>query len=423
MSRIPVTLLLLALSLSSIGIGYAQKFQPKSIQFKGDSEFSDLELMTAAGLKLGDVLTSAEMNQHSQLLMDTGLFEGLTYKFDGQDLVFQITPSSQLYPLRLENLPLGSATDLDAKLRKRLPLYHGKVPGEGGILNDICTALQDELKTLGMKVTVGANPFSDPVSHKVAAISFSVTAPAVLIGDVEPDGTVDPSVRPILAKAAGMSYDREGSSKLIEKSVIETYREMGFLDADAHATSQPTPVITSDAIRIPFQVSVTAGPIYKVAAIQLAPGMAVSQADFDKQSMTHPGDVADGTHIRQNWEFIARQYHNHGYMKARVIATPTLDRAQSTVRYAVDAEAGPVYNMGNLTIENVSEDLRSAMMAAWKLPAGAVFNEGAIRGFFATHDVNPKLERVFAAVNTKYTLHLNDDNKTVDVSLRLEKRP
>ena len=55
-------------------------------------------------------------------------------------------------------------------------------------------------------------------------------------------------------------------------------------------------------------------------------------------------------------------------------------------------------------------------------PRGAPFNEGAVRGYFATHDVNPKLERIFALVNCKYVLHLNDASKTVDVVLRLEKR-
>jgi hypothetical protein len=78
--------------------------------------------------------------------------------------------------------------------------------------------------------------------------------------------------------------------------------------------------------------------------------------------------------------------------------------------------------MGKLTIENVSDDLRALMLKAWKMPEGAVFNEGAVLGFFATHDVNPQLERIFAAVNLKYTLRVNDDTRTVDTTIRLEKR-
>ncbi len=87
----------------------AQKFQPKSIQFKGDPEYSvtlrgDEELMAAAGLKKGVVLDYAEMNDHSKLLMDSGMFASLAFKFDGQDLIFTITPSTDLYPIHLENL-------------------------------------------------------------------------------------------------------------------------------------------------------------------------------------------------------------------------------------------------------------------------------------------------------------------------------
>ena len=41
----------------------------------------------AAGLKGGSVYTTAEMNNHAKLLMDSGVFDHLTYKFDGVDLI------------------------------------------------------------------------------------------------------------------------------------------------------------------------------------------------------------------------------------------------------------------------------------------------------------------------------------------------
>jgi hypothetical protein len=78
--------------------------------------------------------------------------------------------------------------------------------------------------------------------------------------------------------------------------------------------------------------------------------------------------------------------------------------------------------MGKLSVENVDDEVRSAIAAAWPMPAGSVFNEGAIRGFFASTDVHRALEKVFATVNYKYTYHLNEDAHTVDVALRLEKK-
>jgi outer membrane protein insertion porin family len=200
------------------------------------------------------------------------------------------------------------------------------------------------------------------------------------------------------------------------------YREKGYLEADVQATPQFAPVVTLEAIRIPFLVSVSPGALYRITGVQLAPGLVVTQAEFDHQSGIHPGDIADSVHLRENWEFLARRYHNRGYMKASVRPTPSFDRAQSIVSFSVTVEAGPVYTMGTLTIQNVADDLRAAMLAAWKMPAGAVFNESAILGFYAIGDANPALKRVFSAVNCKYNLQLNDDTHTADVVLRLEKK-
>jgi outer membrane protein assembly factor BamA len=46
----------------------AQKFLPKTIQFKGAPEYSDQELLAAAGLKKGATLTVDEMKSHFQQL-------------------------------------------------------------------------------------------------------------------------------------------------------------------------------------------------------------------------------------------------------------------------------------------------------------------------------------------------------------------
>lgn len=401
----------------------AQKFQPKAIHFVGDPEYSDAELLKAADLRLGDALSAAEMNQHTQKLMDTGVFAGIAYKFDGEDLTFQITPAP-LYPIRFENIPIAVGPDLDAKLRAELPLYHGKAPAQGTLLTGLCSALQDELKARGIAATITATPYSDLALHTMTAMSLTITSPSVIMGDIRVEGVtaLPDEAKSLLAKLVGSPYDRAGSAQAIMQDLEQVYRDEGYLDAHIQANQMPTLAIAPDAVRVPFRAAVETGPLYKVKSIQLAPGLLVSQADFDKQANTHPGDPATAPHIRQNWQFIERQYHNRGYMKARVNATATLDRAQDTVSYVVNVEPGPVYTMGTLSIQNVSDDLRAMMLAAWKMQPGTTFNEGAILGFFATYNVNPKLERIFAMVNCKYVLHVNDDKRTVDVTLRLERR-
>jgi outer membrane protein assembly factor BamA len=426
--RQPIFLLLTLLTIvSAASPAPAQKFEFKNIVFKGDPEYSDQELMAGAGLKKGVPLTALEMNDHAKTLLDSGMFAGVSYKFDGSDMIFSLTPTppDQLYPIRLENLPLINGPELDAKLRERFPLYHGKVGPDSGMLESVRTTLEEMLATKGIKATVTAMPYTDQKQHKVAAISFNIDSPPVQVGEIHLDPAspaLDAKAQEILTRQSGSPYNVEGSPAQIVTYLGNYYHDKGYLEADIHAAPQGAPLVTTDAIHIPFLLSLTPGSLYKLSSVQLAPGVLVTQAEFDHQSHIHPGDIADGQHVRENWQFITRQYHNKGYMKSVLKATPTFDRAQNTVTFLVNVDTGPLYNMGTLRIDNVSDDLRTAMLAAWKMPAGSPFNESAILGFYAIGQANPALKRVFAAVEYKYNLTLNDDTHTIDVVLRLDKR-
>jgi outer membrane protein insertion porin family len=421
--RHKVQLLLAAIAVLGVPcLAVAQKFLPKSIQFRGAPEYSDAELLSAAGLKKGVVLGYSDMQDYSKRLMDTGVFATMAFKFDGQDLIFTLTPSTDLYPIRLENLPLTPGADLDSKLHERIPLYHGKVPAEGGLTDDVRAALEKMLAEKGLKATVTAT--ASVTQGKAGFVSFSIASPPVLVGEIRVgsnSATLEPGAQDILARLMGSPYDVAGSISQLKTYLGNYYRDKGYQEVGVEAAAGEASA-TDTAIRVPFEVSVTPGIQYRLAGVALAPDLLVAQADFDRQAQIHPGDIADGQHVTENWEYISRQYHNHGYVKASVHPAPTFDRERGTVSYTVTVDPGPVYTMGNLSIENVSDDLRTMMVAAWKMPQGSVFNEGAIRGFFATYHVNPALEHVFATVNFKYTMHFNDDNHSVDLVLRLEKK-
>ena len=95
---LPIAVILLVLAgVSAKG----QNFEPKSIRFTGTSEYSEAELLSATDLKPGAELTYAEMNSRAQKLLDSGVFSAVAFKFDGQDLILQLTPATGLLPIRL----------------------------------------------------------------------------------------------------------------------------------------------------------------------------------------------------------------------------------------------------------------------------------------------------------------------------------
>jgi len=416
--------ILLALFLALAGPAISQTYLPKTIQFKGDSDHSNEELLAASALKKGMALTSADLNDHTKLLMDSGLFESINYDFNGEDLTFHITPAATLYKPQLENFPFSINKEFEDKLRERMPLYHGKVPLQGNILDGMRSALIDELATKGIQATISIAPSEDLKPGQVPYISFTITSPAVHVGEVQVNGAspeLAPKARTLAAKHVGSEFSMTGSPSQLEVELQNFYREQGYLEAAIHAVAGPAMTSDTEGVHIPFNITVDEGPQYHLGKVVIAPGMAVTQDAFDKQSDLHSGDIASLGKLRTNWLYVLRQYHNQGFMKAAIHATPVFDRAQRTVSYTVTADAGPVYTMGTLKIMNGSDDVKSMITAAWPMREGATFNEGAIRSMTATHDVNPPLERFFVHNGLRYNLAYHDEAHTIDVELFLER--
>jgi len=409
----------------------AQSFTPKTIEFHGAPTFPDADLLAAAQLHPGQPLTMDQVRTHAQLLLDTGLFDDIHYNFAGPALVFTLTPSTQVFPMRLVNLPIAPGPDLDAKLHALFPLYHGKVPADGTLLSGIRAALEQMLAAQGLQTTVKVVPFTDPKVQAITSMDFSIYIPDVLIGAIQLDAPqITPqaatALRDIASKLTGQPYDREGSRDLIQTSLQVDCRNRGFLDCAVHAAPQPAVQTTLDQLRrpihIPFSASIVPGPLYRLSSIQLAPGVTVPQADFDRLSGLHPGDPADLTRIQQALDALTRQYHDTGHVRAQSTLAPAIDRAHSTVAYTVNVDPGPVYTMGRLAIENVSGNLRGMILATWKMAPGSVFDESAIMDYFSDRKLPSDLKRTFATATIRYILHIDDATKTVGVEIILQKK-
>ncbi len=409
----------------------AQSITPQAIEFQGAPDIPAADLLAAAHLQPGRPLTAADIRDHAQLLIDSGLFEDLHYSVSGQNLIFQLTPSTQVFPMRLINIPIAPGPALDQKLHALFPLFHGKVPADGTLLSGVRVALEQMLSAQGLEATVKAVPFTDPKQQVITFMDFSVYVPEVHLGAIHLDAPpsspqIAIAVRDILSKLQGSPYSRQDSPGQIETSLISYYRDRGFFDCAVHATPQPAVEVPIDqivnVIRVPFSASVTPGPLYHLSSVQLAPGLAVSPADFDRVSNLHPGDPADASLIAPALDFLTRQYHNKGYVRAKTQLTPTIDRARATVSYAVSVDPGPVYTMGRLAVENVSGQLRAMILSTWKMPAGSVFNESAIMDYFSDRKLPSDLRRTLAMATVRYVLHIDDDTKTVDVELILQKK-
>jgi outer membrane protein assembly factor BamA len=363
------------------------------------------------------------------MLLDTGLFESFHFTYNGVDLVFVLVPATNLYPMRLQNLPLTPGKELDTALHDRIPLYRGKVPFEAGLTEQVRQALEEMLAAKGIKATVAATPYTDPKLVQVTAMSYAVTDFQVRVGEIHLQGVspeMQAKVKSVADRAMKTEYDTENAAGNIERAFALLYTDEGYATVKVHAERSDHPIAGSQAIDVPFNVTVEEGRHYKLGSIYLPSGEPLKLAEINKAAGTASNavekqSVTGGVTLRTALSYVTGQYKSKGYLDCVVTPHPKYDEAAVIVNYTLEVQPGPVYTMGTLTIQNSADDLRAAMWGAWKMPTGAVFSEKAIYDYYYTQGNTP-LGRTFASANCKYKLTKNIETHTVDVTLRVEKR-
>jgi hypothetical protein len=176
---------LASLLLCSLSLLAQKRVPSKAIRFQGAPQYTQQELLAAAGLKPEAGLNAREVKAHAKELNDTGLFEEIKFSSDSKTLLFTLTPSSQLFPMHLDNLPLTPGKELDGKLHDRFPLYHSPLPASGSMLDGICETFEEMLAAKGVKATVKATLTSGLGPKKLTAMNFTIVSPPVHIGRIQ----------------------------------------------------------------------------------------------------------------------------------------------------------------------------------------------------------------------------------------------
>lgn len=404
----------------------AQQFVPKSIQFVGDSEHSNAELLAASGLKKGAVLTYAQMNDVSKHLMDTGMFASLTFKFDGQDLIFQLTPSDQLLPIYLDNLPTAPGTDIEAKIHQQFPLYHGKISTEGDTMEQVRACLETILAAQGIKASVLATQGADAKTHHVNSVHFSIASPPVQIQIKQIDGAsadFQEKLQGIARETAKIPFDTAHSAASIDQAFTLFYQDRGYAAVKVDAQRAGDVVADAASIAVPFAVTIQEGRVYKVGTVHLPDNAPVTAAEVAKILTPTPNSPVDGVRVRTLWTLIAGRCHAKGYLDCKLTPTSHFDEATATVNYDLAIDPGPVYHLAFVKFENVSDELRTMLIRNWQMLPGDPFNETYVANFILTVQQNdPVLRRTLAGVKTTFDATADPQTHDVNVVIRLAKQ-
>lgn len=361
-----------------------KKAPPRTIRFKGAPQYTQEELLAAAGLKPNARLTAIEIKARAKQLNDTGLFAVVKFSNDSKGLLFNLTPASQLYPIHLDNLPLKTGQELDDKLHERFPLYHGLVAANGSMLEGICQTFEEMLAGQGIKATVKAALTSGLGPKKITAMNFSIASPPVRIGRIQLAGVsaaMQAKASALVASQTGNEFDTENSAAGLQHAFQDLYQDQGYAAVKVDVTEIDPPVVSGQAIDIPYSVTIREGGVYKLGAIDYPAGALVPRAEVDK-AVKKTGSGA-GRPLDLFLLAVRDAYHARGYLDCSVVSHPSFNEATHIVNYSVEIDPGTPYRMGAVQFDGAPDAMAGRLTRLWKMAPGDAFDESYVSSFAA----------------------------------------
>ena len=364
---------------------HAQKFVPKKITFSGTTA-SQSELLAVSGLRPGDTLGQAEIQAGAQKLIDTGLFSDVRFSFDGLELNYALKPAANLEPVSYSNFPWWDRAALNAAVAAKVPLFHGVVPQEGGMQQQVIAELTALLAEKGVPATVTAVPAKDE-EMRDAGVEFHIDAPPVQIGAVNFSGASNAWAEPLAAiqkAAVGQDFDPSTEATLAA-ALRAIYHRQGYLDVAMTGFEHGDPQVTDGKVMVPVSATIVEGGQYRLAGLHLSGDVLMTPEEFAKTAKIHPGDVVNEDLLRGTLAGIAGPYRAHGYLRAKIDAAPTKDAGNHTVDYAITVQPGAVFHMGELSLVNLNDQQKAQVLQYWPLRPGDVYDAVLVPQFLAKY--------------------------------------
>jgi outer membrane protein insertion porin family len=362
----------------------SKKAPARTIRFQGAPQYTQEDLLAAAGLTPDARLTAGDVKAHAKQLNDTGLFAVVKYSSDSKGLLFSLTPSSQLFPIHLDNLPLQPGKELDAKLHARFPLYHGLLPASGSMLEGIRQMFEEMLTGQGVKATIEAVLTSGLGPQKITAINFTVTSPAVRIGPIQLSG-VSPAMQAkanvLVAGQTGNAFDTENSAIGLQHAFEDLYQGQGYAAVEVAVTQVDPPVISDQSVAIPYTVAIREGGVYKLGSITYPADALVPRAEVEKVLSKY--QAGSGRPLDLFLLAVRDAYHARGYLDCSVVSQPSFSEATHIVNYSLEIAPGPLYQMGAVRFDGATEATAARLTRLWKLAPGEPFDESYVSTFAA----------------------------------------
>ena len=324
----------------------AQTFRVSDIRVEGLQRVSAGTVFSAMPIRVGDVLSQADIQNATRELFKIGYFSDVAIKRDGDVLVLVIKERPAINKIELEGNKAIKTENLMDSLKDN-NLSEGQI-FQRATLEGITQALQREYVNQGrygasVKIEIEDMPRNQvKVLVKIDEGSPSRIKQINIVGNnsYKEEELIDL----FELKTTGMwswisgndKYNKEKMKGDLER-LESWYMDRGYLNFKIDSSQIS---LSPDKAKIFITINITEGDIYKVSDIELAGDPAIDEQIIRSMILMRKGQTFSQILMTTSEEYVTKRLGNEGYTFAKVEGMPERNDEDKTVKITFFIEPG-----------------------------------------------------------------------------------
>jgi outer membrane protein assembly factor BamA len=349
----------------------------KAIHVTGNTTYSAEAIIASSGLKLGQRVSPALIEQARKKLQDFELFNSVAFEYrttpippPQYDVTFQIVENQQLFPMRFERL--GDPEAIRSYLKDHIELYADRIPGTDGSLQRYRAAVEAFVAQTTPNTKVRAAISND--DPKDLTVLFTPNIPPPTISQVEISGNeaVDSGsiLRAVNEVAIGVPLSEMRLKMILDGAIRPVYAAKGYA-AVSFPKVEVEPSKTNAGVVVKVQIK--DGPIFKFGNVRFV-GKGLEEDEVRSAITFKPGQTFNSDQMDNFRLELMQRMKRRGLLDANITNETQVDDSKKAVNVIYHVMAGEPYTFGKLDIQGLDALSQPAIEKLWGEKPGHAFN-------------------------------------------------
>ncbi len=387
-----------------------------SVTIKGSHLYPAQEIASESGLKTGQRVTGAVIEQARVKLQSTELFSSVADEYrtssgasPSYDVTFQVIENEQLFPMRFERLGV-SPDAARGYLRDHVILYADRIPGTEAVLQRYTAAVQELVAKTNPSLKVKALVSNDDPQQLTVLFTSNATVPTISQVVVTGNQAVDTGtiLRALNQVAVGTPLSDTRIQQILNGTIKPLYAAKGYA-----AVTFPKVETEHDKsnLGVILKVEIKDGPLFKMGAIHFH-GSGMDEEEIRSNIPFKPGQTFNGEQVDNFRLEMIHRLKRRGFLDANVAAETQSDGTKSIVNLTYTFVPGAEYNFAKLDMQGLDITTQPVIEKLWGEKPGKPFNPDYPE-FFLKRVQQQGLFDHLADAHSDYTADASTHNVTV----------